>query len=214
MLAYLLLGLLLGAGSSVLPGPCGLAVMRAATHQGLARGIATGAGAALGDVTFAALGILGVGPFLARHPVLPPILQTVSGAVLIGYGIHHLRSRDRHARAAAEIGSLDRRVARGFVLGLATLLGNPGAMLTWVVIVGSVLAGASSFEGWATVAGIGAGSGAWFTMMAVLTHRGRARFGELVARIATAVSCLLVASGFLSLVRAGLEAAALFPGLV
>ena len=49
MLAYLMLGLVLGAGSSVLPGPCGLAVMNAASRRSLTRALATGGGAGFGD---------------------------------------------------------------------------------------------------------------------------------------------------------------------
>jgi threonine/homoserine/homoserine lactone efflux protein len=209
VLAYLLIGLSLGAGSSVLPGSCGLAVMNAASREGLRRAIATGVGAAVGDVFYATLGILGVGPFLASHPALPPILQAASGAMLVGYGVHHLRARGAPANGTTGPAREDVGIARCFVVGLATLLGNAGAMLTWIVIVGSVLPRTPALEAWMTVAGIGAGSASWFSMMAVLTHRGRARFAVLVARLATAVSCLLVASGVVALVRAGLEAAAL-----
>jgi threonine/homoserine/homoserine lactone efflux protein len=193
MLAYLLLGLALGAGSSVLPGPCGLAVMTAACRRSLGRAIAIGAGAALGDLTYAALGIVGLGPVLARHPAIPPVLQAISGVALIAYGLMNLRGRPAATRRPA---------VGGLLTGVGLLLANPGAFVTWVVVVGTALAGASPVEGWCAVVGICAGSCAWFSGVAWLTHRGHQRRGDGVLRVITVVSVLLVAGGALSLARA------------
>ncbi len=207
MLAYLVLGLVVGAGSSVIPGPCGLAVIRAATQRGLRRALGVALGAAGGDLTYASLGVLGVGPLLARHPALPPVLQAVSGMVLVGYGLRHLRGRaptgsvDATDRQGDDRGGHRGEVIRGLALGGATLLANPGAMLTWLVVLGSLLTGASTVEGLATAAGIGCGSCAWFVLMALVSHRGRNR-GPLVARITALVSSVLVTAGVLSLARA------------
>jgi threonine/homoserine/homoserine lactone efflux protein len=204
VLAYLVLGLVLGAGSSVMPGPCGLAVIRAATQRGLQRALGVALGAAGGDLTYASLGVLGVGPLLARHPSLPPVLQAVSGLVLVGYGLRHLRGRAPGVPVDATDGWGDERrgeVVRGLALGVAALLANPGAMLTWVVVLGSLLTGASTVEGLATAAGIGCGSCAWFALMALVAHRGRNR-GPLLARVTALVSGVLVMAGVLALARA------------
>ncbi len=204
MLLHVLLGLALGVGSSVLPGPCNLAVITAASRHGLRRALGTGLGAALGDTTYAALGILGLGPLLARHPALPPVLQAVSGIALIGYGLAHLRARRAAPPATGgsdqDPGSGDG--VRGLAVGLATLVANPGAIVTWVVIVGSVLAGASATQGWATVAGIGVGSFMWFALVGVVSCHGRAHRDDRVHRVTQVVSRILVAYGVVSLVRA------------
>lgn len=203
MLTYLVLGFVLGAGSSVLPGPCGLAVMRAASHRGLTRALGAGGGAAFGDAVYASLGIVGVGPLLARYPAVPPILQTVSGVALIAYGTRHLLSRGETPRTdIVETGRHRGELAGGLVLGLATLLSNPGALITWVLIVGSVLSGARAVDAWATIAGIGTGSFTWFAIMATLTRRGLAGRGALIARVTTVVSSVLVIGGVISLLRA------------
>lgn len=201
MLVYLVLGVALGAGSSVLPGPCGLAVINAATRQTLARAVAIGVGAALGDATYASLGLLGVGPHLERYPLVPAALQAVSGMVLIGYGLHHLLRR-AGATPRPVIARDRSSVSGGVLTGLVTLLCNPGALVTWVVVVGSALRNATPAQAWCAIIGIGSGSFLWFTLMATLTYRGSAAHGALVARVTAVVSSLLVAGGVLSLVRA------------
>ena len=55
VLALLALGLALGIGSSVVPGPCGIAVLASAQHS-RARAVATAFGASLGDAVYAGLG--------------------------------------------------------------------------------------------------------------------------------------------------------------
>lgn len=202
MLAYLVLGLVLGAGSSVLPGPCGLAVMNAASRGSLRRALGAGGGAAFGDATYASLGIVGVGPLLARYPSVPPGLQAVSGIALIAYGLRHLFSRRTERQPAREARADRGELTGGILLGVATLLSNPGSLITWVVIVGSVLTGASPVDSAATAIGIGLGSFAWYSMMATLTHRGLGSRGALIARVTTVVSTVLLVGGVVSLLRA------------
>lgn len=201
MLAFILLGLALGAGSSVIPGPCNLAVMNAAVRYTLGRAIATAFGAALGDATLAGLGILGLGPVLARHPAVPPVLHAVSAVALIAYGLANLRPRPPQA-PSRDLTSPRGRALRGIGVGLATLAGaNPAAVVTWLVVVGSLLPGASTVHGVCTVVGIGAGSFAWFALIACVTRRyTRARCHRL-GSIATVVSSMLVLYGVVSLGR-------------
>lgn len=115
MLAYLLPGLALGAGSSLIPSPCGLAVINAAMRRDLARALAIGFGAALGDFVLATLGIHGLGPLLARHPSVPPVLHAFGGVGLIGDGPHDLWVRRAEVcgdAAAAPVGHPLRRGRR------------------------------------------------------------------------------------------------------
>lgn len=202
MLASFALGVLLGAGSSVVPGPCGLAVMDAARHRGRRRAVATAAGAALGDGLYATLGVVGGGRLLARHPAIPSVLLAISGALLIGLGTMHLR-RNLCATPPAPAAARD-AVIGGVGVGLATLLANPGALITWVVIVGAELHGASPEAQWSAVVGVAAGSFAWFTGVAHLAARGTQTALPTLQRITTLASGMLVAYGVVSLARAAL----------
>ncbi len=195
MLGALALGVALGVASSVVPGPCGLAVLAAARDHGLARAVATAFGAALGDALYATLGIVGIGSVLARHPAIPSVLLAISGAFLIGFGVMSLRGRS--TAGAARASSLG-----GVGVGLGCLLGNPGALVTWTVIVGAQLAGASPLEQASAIAGIATGTFAWFTGLARLSARGdHGALGNL-PRLTAVASALLIAFGVVSLTRA------------
>ncbi len=202
--ALLLLGLGLGLGaiSSMLPGPCYLAVLTAAARRGRTRALATGLGAALGDASYAALGATGVGLALTRPPAGAQALQLVGALGLIAYGWTHARA---HATATPVPVVADRAppaptrvVAGGFATGLATVLVNPGALLTWIVLVGATLSGAPAIERAAGVIGIGLGS---FGSYVIVAHWGAADLRA--ARLTRVVGRLLVALGALALARVG-----------
>jgi threonine/homoserine/homoserine lactone efflux protein len=183
MVGALLVGLLLGIGSSLLPGPCGLAVLAAARQHGRARAVATAFGAATGDALYASLGVFGVGALVQQNAELPPLLHAMSGAVMIGLGYHVLRARPRGAPTAGG-------ARRGFATGLGLLLGNPAAMLTWTVLVGA--AGPASVpERVALVVGIACGTASWFGLLALALPVTGARLRH-VTRLA---STLLIGYG-------------------
>ena len=78
---------------------------------------------------------------------------------------------------------------------------NPGAIVTWVFIVGSYLGDVTAAEGYDAGAGVFVGSMAWFTSMALLTHRGRHVLGEKMVWIPRIVGWLLMVYGAYSLWR-------------
>lgn len=194
MLAYYLLGLLLGAGSSVIPGPCGLAVLDAATRIGLRRALATAIGAGLGDLVYAALGMFAVGHALAGNSELVAALLAFSGVVLIAFGVMCLCHRPPSR-------SVPGRSLGGTIVGFATLVTNPGVLVTWSA-VGVSLADAPVTDQVATVIGIGSGSIAWFTLTAHLCTRGIRILEPHMRRIVQLVGSLIVVYGALSVARA------------
>jgi threonine/homoserine/homoserine lactone efflux protein len=192
MLGAFALGVALGAGSSVVPGPCGLAVLEAARRHGLARAVATALGAALGDATYATLGIVGIGGVLVRHPAIPSVLLAISGAFLIGFGVLSLRGRISHrANRASSLG--------GVGVGLGCLLGNPGALVTWTVIVGAQLAREPPLEQASAIVGIATGTFAWFSGLARLSVRGDDDARGTLSRLTAVASALLIVFGVVSL---------------
>lgn len=190
----LLIGLALGIGSSLAPGPCGLAVLSAAQRQGRRAAVATAVGAALGDATYAALGLVGVAHLFAQWPDLPAVLRAISGALLIGYGVHVLRARPRGAAASVT----PRAPWRGLVTGYSLLVANPGALITWTVFVGPAYGDAAAAHQLALVAGIACGTAGWFSLIGLAASRARAPLG-CVTRV---VCGLLIVYGAVLLVGA------------
>lgn len=178
-----LIGLALGVGSSVIPGPCGLAVMLAAQDGDRSRAIAVAIGAAVGDVTYVTLGLTGVGYAIECEPALKSALQIAGGAMLIAIGVHVLRKSAPAQHAARSAGAGWRGLATGFAL----LVGNPAALISWGVLVGASFDDYGSAERALLVAGIGCGTAGWFSAIALVVHGRGARLGRL-----TRIVCALL----------------------
>jgi arginine exporter protein ArgO len=219
VLGLFAIGVAIGALTGVPIGPVNVAVIDASYRHTLRRALAVGLGGAIADFVYATLGIVGIGPYLLAYPILPRILYGVSGVVLIGYGAITVRTRPvsavaahaprsptpagRPAVTAGLPGSMTRGdVWSGLTIGLALILLNPAALVTWVVIVGSHLAGVGTESGLAASSGIFVGSFAWFALVAYLTNHGKRVLGDKAVWIPRTVGALLVGYGIYSLGRA------------
>ena len=194
---FFLIGFAAGALTGVPIGPANVAVIDAAYRHTFRRAIAVGMGAALADGLYSTLGVLGVTPILNAHHMVPPILELVSGVILVGYGILTARSRPvtpssnatpRTIKPSSEMWS-------GFTVGLALIVLNPAALVTWVVIVGRIIPKATHIEGLFTAIGVMLGSFAWFSFVAYLTRKGKHMLGEKAAWIPRVVGIALIGYG-------------------
>ena len=191
---FILFGVAAGALTGVPIGPVNVAVIDAAYRHTLRRAIAVGMGGACADGLYSALGVLGVTPVLRTYPTVPPILYAVSGVVLLIYGLLTARSQpvtpaQDEALKAAEP---SREMWSGFTLGLALIVLNPAAIVTWVVIVGSIIPDTNLTEGIACAAGVMCGSFGWFSLVAYLTQKGKHVLGEKAAWIPRVVGVALM----------------------
>jgi threonine/homoserine/homoserine lactone efflux protein len=205
MLLTFLLGAAIGAITGIPIGPVNVAVIDAAYRHSRKRayGVALGGGTA--DLLYAGLGIGGVGPFLQAHPAVPPILYAISGAVLVAYGAVTFRSQPPQALAERPPGATNGSAPfwAGFGLGLALIFLNPGALIAWVLIVGSFFGAVSTSEGLAAAAGVGVGSFAWFAFVAYLADHGKKVLGGKAVWMTRVVGMLLCGYGVFLLGRAG-----------
>jgi threonine/homoserine/homoserine lactone efflux protein len=207
MLTFFVIGLALGIGTSVPVGLVGTAVIDAAYRHSLRRAIAVGLGGGAGDTLYSALGILGFGPLVIRHPGLPPTFCVISGIVLMGYGSMQIRSQpaspDACAMSPGSAGSARGRseTGAGFSLGLGLVIANPSNIVTWVVIVGGLMGGASRVDGIAAVLGVGIGASAWFIVLAHLARRGTRRLGDRSVWIGRIAGTLLFGYGLITVGR-------------
>jgi arginine exporter protein ArgO len=140
--------------------------------------------------------VLGVSPVLRTYPTIPPILYAVSGVVLLVYGFLTARSQPV-APATNEpppSGSvaMRREMWSGLSVGIALILLNPAAIVTWVVIMGSIVPDATTCEGIACAGGVMVGSFAWFALVAYVTQKGRQVLGEKAAWIPRVVGVALM----------------------
>src|SRR6476620_773994 len=195
---FLVIGVLAGALTGVPIGPVNVAVIDAAYRHTLRRAIAVGFGGAIADCLYAGLGVLGVTPILRTYPSVLTVLYAVSGVVLMVYGFLTARSQPPAAAPTdaphpEESGVHNRReIRQGFTVGVALILLNPAAVVTWVVIMGSMIPDANTWEGIACAIGVFIGSWSWFSLVAYLTQKGKHVLGDKAAWIPRVVGILLM----------------------
>lgn len=198
---YFLLGAAIGAGTGIPIGPVNVAVIDSAYRHHLRRAIAVGLGGAFADMIYAFLGIVAIGPYLVKHAEVKASLYLCSGIVLIVYGLLTARAQEVDP-AHPTSDEIDKGYFwSGFGLGAALIFLNPGALVTWVVIVGSILGDTSQMQGSAAAAGVGAGSLIWFTFVAWLADHGKRILGSKAIWITRVVGLILAGYGLFSVAR-------------
>jgi threonine/homoserine/homoserine lactone efflux protein len=192
VLTFLVIGVLAGALTGVPIGPVNVAVIDAAYRHTMRRAIMVGLGGAVGDLLYSGLGVLGVTPIVEKYPAVKGIMYAVSGCVLLVYGFLTARSQPAattpagdvpHAQALATSAQKRKEMWSGFTVGLALIVLNPAAIVTWVVLMGPLIPKASHLDGVACALGVFAGSFGWFSLVAYLTHKGKHVLGDKAAWI-------------------------------
>ncbi len=209
MLRFFLLGAAAGAITGVPIGPVNVAVIDAAYRHTMRRALAVGLGGAIADTLYSALGILGVAPLLRDYPAIPPLLYLASGLVLLGYGFLTVRSQPVAPAqppaddAPATTPELRRReLWSGLRVGLALILMNPAAAVTWIVIMGQIIPDATVEQGVAWAIGVACGSFGWFAVVAYATQKGKSVLGDKAAWIPRVVGIALMGYSVYLLSRA------------
>jgi putative LysE/RhtB family amino acid efflux pump len=171
-------------------GPISLLLIRSVVRGGdAAVGIAIGAGAAVVDTGYAALGIAGAGPVLAQSG-LRPVLGIVGAAVIAVLGLRTLWSAFR-VRAGGELEAEVRSPRRAFLTSLGATASNPTTIGSWAAIFAAASAAGvarSAGEAGAMLVGVGIGSLAWFITLSCGVALARRHVGPRLIRTADAVA--------------------------
>jgi threonine/homoserine/homoserine lactone efflux protein len=187
----LLVGFGLGLFVGAQPGPVSLLCVRSVLRGAFATGVAIGAGAALVDLLYAGLGLVGAASLL-EIDVLRVVLGAFGALVLAVIGGRTLWSAFRvrlGGEAPAEVAT--RR--RAFATSLAATASNPLTIATWAAIFAAAStaslggAGGSAADAALLLGGVGLGTLTAFTGLSVLVALVRSRFGP---RLLTAVDAV------------------------
>jgi arginine exporter protein ArgO len=204
VLTYFLIGLAIGMFTGIPIGPANLAVIDAAYRHTMRRATGVALGAAAGDLMYAGVGINAIGPIVESNPGIPPVLFFLSGIILAIYGA--LTARAQAVAPATEHAPRPQEPSKemwsGVTVGLALILLNPAAIVTWVVVIGPHLAGATHLEGLAATIGVFIGSLGWFYFVAYLTNHGKRLMGGKAIWITRTIGIGLVLYGLFSIGRA------------
>lgn len=187
------------------PGPDLAMVTRQTLAHGRAAGVRTALGIGCGIAVHVGYAMFGLALAIERYPALLGALKLIGAALLLWIGWSAIRARPRPATDAAP--APVRAARRDFLVGLATNVFNVKAMLFFVAMCSTVIAGGTS-----TLLKLGLGAwmiavtAAWFSLVAVtLDHpavRGRlARGAHWIDRAMGAILLLLGAAMMVSLLR-------------
>ncbi len=190
MSAAFVTGLGFGALVAAQIGPISLLLIRSVVRGGrVTVGIAIGAGAAVVDTGYAALGIAGAGPVLV-HSGFRPILGIVGAAVIAVLGFRTLWSAFR-VRTGGEMEAEVQSPRRAFLTSLAATASNPTTIGSWAAIFAAASAAGvarTASEAAAMLAGVGIGSLAWFVGLSCGVALARHHVGDRLVRTADAVA--------------------------
>lgn len=176
---FFLVGLGIGLVTSAPVGPVNVAAIERAARFGFLPGLVAGLGAVFADgvyATFAAFGITAVSDFVKGHSDL---IQTVGGLLLVIFGARVLAARPHMAGE----GLHQSRMISSFVTGFAITLTNPGVVLGFLAIFGSLGKWApdpGNYAGAALlVAGVVCGALGWWVMISALVSWLRGRMTDV-----------------------------------
>jgi putative LysE/RhtB family amino acid efflux pump len=182
-MSALLAGFVAGFMVSMQLGPLSLFLIRSTLRGTLAIGLAIGAGIAIVDALYAAAGAAGAAPVLSIDSVRM-VFGLVGAAVLIGLGTHTLWSAFR-VRLGGEADDEVASPRRAFATSLAATASNPLTIASWAAVFAAAsTAGIASTTDSAVafVGGVGLGSMAWVTILAVGVAAARPRVGPRVLK--------------------------------
>jgi putative LysE/RhtB family amino acid efflux pump len=162
-----LVGFGLGFLVAVQLGPMSLFLIRSTLRRGWAVGLAVGAGIAVVDGVYAALGAAGAVPLLTIGP-LRVVLGLVGAAVLVLLGARTLWSAFR-VRSGGESDLEVSGPRRAFLTSVAGTASNPATIASWGAIFAAAGAGGTGTSAGSAallVAGVALGSATWVTGLA------------------------------------------------
>jgi len=178
-------------------GPLSLFLIRSTLRGTLAIGLAIGAGIAIVDALYATAGAAGAAPVLSIDSVRT-VLGLVGAVVLIALGVRTLWSAFR-VRLGGEFDSEVASPRRAFATSLAATASNPLTIASWAAVFAAAsTAGiaSSAHSAMAFVAGVGIGSMAWVTLLALGVAASRARVGpRLLKTLDAAAGTAIVGFG-------------------
>jgi putative LysE/RhtB family amino acid efflux pump len=194
MAAALAAGLGLGFLTAAQVGPIWLLCLRSTLRGGFRVGVAIGAGAAVIDMVYAALGVAGASRLLEIDP-LRVALGLTGAAVLALLGLRTLWSAFR-IRLGGETAEEVASPRRAFVKSLGATASNPMTIAAWAAIFTAAstasVVGSSRATALVLVGAVCVGSFVWFVLLSAGTAVGRRYVGERLVAGIDAVSGLAI----------------------
>jgi L-lysine exporter family protein LysE/ArgO len=194
MILALIRGVLVGFIGGIPVGPVNAAVIDTAIRKCVRRAIAVGMGGAFVDMLYSQVAIMGLGSLLSGAPNLATAFLGIGGVVLVAIGVMTV-AKPPIEDTPPPPPPRRRALVSAFVSGVMITLANPAALVSWVLLAGTILSGLTRFEALAAGVGIFVGTTVWFVLISWLAAKGRVKLGPRAAWISRTVGALLVVYG-------------------
>ena len=172
-------------------GPMSLFLIRSTLRAGVRVGLAIGAGIALIDGVYAALGATGAAALL-QLSWLRLALGLAGAVVLVGLGVRTFLSAFR-VRAGLEVRDDVATPRRAFLTAVAATASNPATIVSWAAIFGAAST-ATSAAPVPLVVGVALGSLTWVSGLSCIVAVVRRAAGPRTVRLADAIAGLGLAT--------------------
>ena len=194
MTAALAAGLGLGFVTAAQVGPIWLLCLRSTLRGGFRIGVAIGAGAAVIDMVYAALGVAGASRLLEIDPIR--VALGLAGAALLALlGLRTLWSAFR-IRLGGETAEEVASPRRAFVTSLGATASNPMTIAAWAAIFTAAstasIVESSRAAALVLIGAVCVGSFVWFVLLSAGTAIGRRYVGRRLVAVIDAVSALAI----------------------
>jgi threonine/homoserine/homoserine lactone efflux protein len=183
--------LLIGLSIAAPVGPIGLLVIQRTLQQGRAVGLATGLGAAAADAVYGAVGAFGVASLVGALTAARVPLAVFGAAFLLALSWRTWRAEPA-AQAARAAGGRD--LAASFAGTFVLTLSNPATILSFVAVFGAMAGSGAPASPLAMIAGVLAGSAAWWLLLSAAVARLRGRFDARAQRWVNRASAAMLAA--------------------
>lgn len=177
---FLLKGVVIGVAIAAPVGPIGVLCIRRTFADGRAAGFATGLGAATADAFYGAIAAFGLTAVAGVLLGYRELLQLLGGVFLCGLGLRTFSAKPAATAPRARGAGL----ARAYTTSLVLTIANPATILSFLAVFAGAGLGQQRQEaadGLALVAGVFAGSAAWWLLLSSFVAHWRRRYPEFAS---------------------------------
>jgi threonine/homoserine/homoserine lactone efflux protein len=177
-----LTGFLSGVVVSVPVGPVNLSIMNEGARRGFRWAMLIAAGAITMEVIYCGLAFTGFAQLFDR-PLIKSAMEVISFVFLLWLGVKFMTAPTVQTTSRVEERIEEKlHPHSAFMVGFVRVMGNPGALLLWVMVAANFMSRDLVLPNWpgklSCVGGVAGGAATWFFVLSWASSLGHGRISE------------------------------------